>query len=283
MGIYLFQAINLKEENESLKQKNKDLGQEIDQLQADRCTDAEELVYLRWVNACLRHELRFNNSQVGKNVATDLSKSLSPKSAEKAKKLILKYANREGSDYDLDSDISSLASCPTESGNGEDSLSADNSLKNTVNTTTEPKFLRKLKKFLNIKQESRRARAKSEDIVTSIIGDNIHSDPSESESSNCSSSISTVADGNNRFSTPPHSSWDMDDIKDIARLQRTSTDSSSYRFMKYSSARTSMSDQDQALTPSSDILKYAEALRDSRGGIPYVHKKSKSFSASFTQ
>lgn len=283
MGIYLFQAINLKEENESLKQKNKDLGQEIDQLQADRCTDAEELVYLRWVNACLRHELRFNNSQVGKNVATDLSKSLSPNSAEKAKKLILKYANREGSDYDLDSDISSLASCPTESGNGEDSLSADNSLKNTVNTTTEPKFLRKLKKFLNIKQESRRARAKSEDIVTSIIGDNIHSDPSESESSNCSSSISTVADGNNRFSTPPHSSWDMDDIKDIARLQRTSTDSSSYRFMKYSSARTSMSDQDQALTPSSDILKYAEALRDSRGGIPYVHKKSKSFSASFTQ
>ncbi|KAL9679648.1 hypothetical protein QQ045_017514 [Rhodiola kirilowii] len=169
------EAVNLKEENERLKRKNKDLGQEIEQLQADRCADAEELVYLRWVNACLRYELRFNNPHAGKSVAMDLSKSLSPKSAEKAKKLILKYAATKGGgdrEFDLDSNISSLTSCPTESGTVEDSLAGDNS-SNPINVTSEPKFLRKLRKFLNTKHETRKARENSEEVVTSI-GDNMH-------------------------------------------------------------------------------------------------------------
>ncbi|CAM8954281.1 unnamed protein product [Rhodiola kirilowii] len=277
------EAVNLKEENERLKRKNEDLDQEIEQLQADRCADAEELVYLRWVNACLRYELGFNKPQAGKSVAMDLSKSLSPKSAEKAKKLILKYAATEGGgdrEFDLDSNISSLTSCPTESGTVEDSLAGDNS-SNPINVTSEPKYLRKLRKFLNIKHETRKAWEKYEEVVTSI-GDNMHAYASESESSHCSSSISTAADVNAFYT--PQSSCDLDDVKDLAMLQRTSTESSSYRFTRYSLDRTSMNDrldQDQDLTPSSDLLKYAEALRGSRGPTPYVHKKSKSFSAIF--
>ncbi|KAI3670508.1 hypothetical protein L1987_87844 [Smallanthus sonchifolius] len=48
----------LKKESEHLKKQNKELTKEIEQLQADRCSDVEELVYMRWVNACLRYELR---------------------------------------------------------------------------------------------------------------------------------------------------------------------------------------------------------------------------------
>ncbi|KAJ4833289.1 hypothetical protein Tsubulata_013222 [Turnera subulata] len=79
-----------------LRHENESLSKEVEQLQADRCTDVEELVYLRWVNACLRYELRNFQHPHGKTVARDLSKSLSPKSEEKAKKLILEYASTEG-------------------------------------------------------------------------------------------------------------------------------------------------------------------------------------------
>ncbi|XWS20207.1 hypothetical protein CRYUN_Cryun31cG0080100 [Craigia yunnanensis] len=72
-----------------LRQENEDLTKQIEQLQADRCADVEELVYLRWINACLQYELRNYQPSSGKTFARDLSKSLSPKSKEKAKKLIL--------------------------------------------------------------------------------------------------------------------------------------------------------------------------------------------------
>ncbi|KAJ6389602.1 hypothetical protein OIU77_027845 [Salix suchowensis] len=61
-----------------LRQENEDLVKEVERLQADRCTDVEELVYLRWINACLRYELRNLQPPHGKTVARDLSKSLSP-------------------------------------------------------------------------------------------------------------------------------------------------------------------------------------------------------------
>ncbi|KAL0341952.1 UNVERIFIED_CONTAM: protein CHUP1, chloroplastic [Sesamum calycinum] len=48
----------LKEESHLLRQQNEELRKEIEQIQADRCTDIEELVYLRWINACLRYEMR---------------------------------------------------------------------------------------------------------------------------------------------------------------------------------------------------------------------------------
>ncbi|CAL9152138.1 unnamed protein product [Musa hybrid cultivar] len=46
------------EEVHQLGEANDNLEKEIEQLQADRCADVEELVYLRWLNACLSYELR---------------------------------------------------------------------------------------------------------------------------------------------------------------------------------------------------------------------------------
>ncbi|KAF2301099.1 hypothetical protein GH714_020064 [Hevea brasiliensis] len=48
----------LRELSNRLRQENADLAKEVERLQAGRCTDLEELVYLRWINACLRYELR---------------------------------------------------------------------------------------------------------------------------------------------------------------------------------------------------------------------------------
>ncbi|KAK9725355.1 hypothetical protein RND81_05G138200 [Saponaria officinalis] len=53
------EMLNLREENESL-------SKDVERLRADRCTDAEELVYLRWINACLRFELRNYQPSPGK-------------------------------------------------------------------------------------------------------------------------------------------------------------------------------------------------------------------------
>ncbi|KAG6501264.1 protein CHUP1, chloroplastic-like [Zingiber officinale] len=76
-----------------LRKINEILKEEIEQLQMDRCADVEELVYLKWINACLRYELRNYQPPAGKTVARDLSKSLSLKSEQMAKQLILEYAN----------------------------------------------------------------------------------------------------------------------------------------------------------------------------------------------
>ncbi|OAY68022.1 Protein CHUP1, chloroplastic [Ananas comosus] len=46
------------EELDQLRQANEKLTKDIEQLRLDRCADVEELVYLKWVNACLRYELR---------------------------------------------------------------------------------------------------------------------------------------------------------------------------------------------------------------------------------
>ncbi|KAI5021653.1 hypothetical protein ZWY2020_058383 [Hordeum vulgare] len=52
---------------------------EVEQLRTDRFADVEELVYLKWINACLRHELK-NKGTSGAQTTT-------------AKQLIMEYAN----------------------------------------------------------------------------------------------------------------------------------------------------------------------------------------------
>ncbi|KAI3521463.1 hypothetical protein L1887_10931 [Cichorium endivia] len=86
----------LKEESENLKKQNEDLSQQLERIQADKCADVEEIVYLKWINACLRHELRNYKPGSDETSARDLSKSLSPRSEEKAKQMILEYAGKEG-------------------------------------------------------------------------------------------------------------------------------------------------------------------------------------------
>lgn len=113
--------------------QNEDLSKEIERIQADRCADVEEVVYLRWINACLRYELRNYQPGPGKTTARDLSKTLSPKSEQKAKQMILEYANKEGGGekvinlHEIDSDqwSNSQASIITDSGEFEESFIDD--------------------------------------------------------------------------------------------------------------------------------------------------------------
>ncbi|WOK96893.1 hypothetical protein Cni_G05601 [Canna indica] len=152
------EADALKEIN-SLRESNEKLTKDIDQLQTDRYADVEELVYLRWVNACLRYELRNYQPLPGKTIARDLSKKLSPRSEEKAKQLILEYANCGGdqekslssADFDYDYCLSSQAS----TGEAEDSsvVGISSSSKQSANTKKK-KFLSKLKKLVLGKDSS---------------------------------------------------------------------------------------------------------------------------------
>ncbi|KAJ6394607.1 hypothetical protein OIU77_023755 [Salix suchowensis] len=122
----------LRKQGDRFRQENSDLAKQVEELQADRCSDVEELVYLRWVNACLRYELRNFQPPDGKTVARDLSKSLSFGSEMKAKQLILEYANSEGMaekginimEFEPDHWSSSQASCTTDAGELDDSLSS---------------------------------------------------------------------------------------------------------------------------------------------------------------
>lgn len=145
------------QERDRLRQENERLVREIEQLQCDRCSDLEELVYLRWVNACLRYELRNYQPQPGKTVAKDLSKSLSPtseKKAKAAKQLILEYANNTDGqggivDFDLDQWSSSQASFLTDSEEISDEFSsADNSSAVKASPTSQIKIFSKLRRLL---------------------------------------------------------------------------------------------------------------------------------------
>ncbi|XP_010545660.1 PREDICTED: protein CHUP1, chloroplastic [Tarenaya hassleriana] len=152
----------LREESIRLRNENEELKRGIEQIQSDRCTDLEELVYLRWINACLRYELRNYQPPTGKTVARDLSTTLSPKSEEKAKRLILEYAaETEGLDentihtvdLDLDDDqwSSSLESLITDSEFLDDS-SVDTLLARKASKPGKKNLLRKLRRLLHGKE-----------------------------------------------------------------------------------------------------------------------------------
>ncbi|KAG9455739.1 hypothetical protein H6P81_000247 [Aristolochia fimbriata] len=148
----------MEEEVKRLQEANGELEKEIERLQTDRCSDVEELVYLRWVNACLRYELRNYQPPPGKTAAKDLSKDMSPKSEQKAKQLILEYAHsgvRDNNSYrlmDFDSDCgsSSHASTLTEAGEFDDFI-CDNpsSTPNRSTTSGKSKLFNKLKKLVS--------------------------------------------------------------------------------------------------------------------------------------
>lgn len=78
---YLYQSdviAKIKAEASLLRHTNEDLSKQVEGLQMSRLNEVEELAYLRWVNSCLRNELRNSCSD---NMNCD--KSLSPSSTEK--------------------------------------------------------------------------------------------------------------------------------------------------------------------------------------------------------
>ncbi|XP_043718662.1 protein CHUP1, chloroplastic-like [Telopea speciosissima] len=155
----------LREANSSLRQEKEEITKELERVRADRCSDVEELVYLRWVNACLRYELRNYQPPPGKTVARDLSKNLSPKSEEKAKQLILDYANSEGFghnkcysivDFDIDYWSSSQGSYHTDSGDYDDTSAADIPSATRTHHSSKTKFFKKLKNLVIGKDSNHR-------------------------------------------------------------------------------------------------------------------------------
>ncbi|XP_020241524.1 protein CHUP1, chloroplastic-like isoform X2 [Asparagus officinalis] len=132
------------EEAGHLREENEELKKELEQLQIDRCADVEELVYLRWVNACLRYELRNYQPPQGKTVARDLSKCLSPESEKKAKQLILEYGSSEKNISLFDFDTESCSSSQTSS-----EECSDASIASTKNSRSgKSKLVSKLKKLV---------------------------------------------------------------------------------------------------------------------------------------
>ncbi|KAK8592572.1 hypothetical protein V6N13_063145 [Hibiscus sabdariffa] len=140
----------------NLRQENQELTKQIEKLKAEKFTDVEELVYMRWINACLRHELKQYQPRAGKT-ARDLSESLSPRSEERAKKLILEYAKAEGCigdkgminnpDFDYDQ---WLHSSP------QNSIATDySSGENSSKPANKTKFFKKLRRLLRGKDMSK--------------------------------------------------------------------------------------------------------------------------------
>ncbi|XP_031489168.1 protein CHUP1, chloroplastic-like isoform X1 [Nymphaea colorata] len=139
------------EDVDTLKESNENLMEELERLKTNRYADVEELVYLRWINACLRYELRNFQTSPGKTVARDLSRSLSPKSEEKAKKLILEYAGSGGvpncpPDFDLEFCSSSQASTLTDTDEFDASSLEVQSA--TYSSSSKRKLFNKLKRLV---------------------------------------------------------------------------------------------------------------------------------------
>ncbi|XP_057738365.1 protein CHUP1, chloroplastic-like isoform X2 [Arachis stenosperma] len=230
-----------KEDIERLRQENERLMKEMEQLQADRCSDVEELVYLRWINACLRYELRNYQPQPGKTVAKDLSRSLSPTSEKKAKKLILEYANTNGEgnivDFDLDQWFSSQGSSLTDSGEYDDSSSMDNSSTARTNTTGKTKIFSKLRRILHGKDSQ----------VSSQANSGAQSRRSE-------------------FTTPTVTSRASFDLSVLSRMKQSDRRNSDSFVLGGSSK---ISPRGEA----SDLEKYAKALEDSSASARHQRRR----------
>ncbi|WVZ10001.1 hypothetical protein V8G54_014531 [Vigna mungo] len=142
-----------KEEVSNLRHANEDLLKQVEGLQMNRFSEVEELVYLRWVNACLRYELRNYQTPQGKVSARDLSKSLSPKSQEKAKQLMLEYAGSERGQGDTD--LESNFSHPSSPGSEDfDNASIDSSTSKYSTLSKKTSLMHKFKKWGKSKDDS---------------------------------------------------------------------------------------------------------------------------------
>lgn len=140
------------EEINKLRQTNEDLTKQVEGLQMNRFSEVEELVYLRWVNACLRFELRNYQTPSGKVSARDLNRTLSPKSQEMAKHLMLEYA---GSERGQDTDLESASSIPSSPGSEDfDNISIDSSSSRYSFLGKKTNLMQKLKKWGRSKDDS---------------------------------------------------------------------------------------------------------------------------------
>ncbi|KAK7268362.1 hypothetical protein RIF29_21060 [Crotalaria pallida] len=149
----LSNVAEVKEEVSNLRHVNQDLLKQVEGLQMNRFSEVEELVYLRWVNACLRYELRNYQAPPGKLSARDLNECLSPKSQEKAKQLMLEYAGSEHGPGDTNPD-SNFSHPSSPSSEDFDNTSRESSTSKYGNQSKKTSLIQKLKKWGKNKDDS---------------------------------------------------------------------------------------------------------------------------------
>lgn len=259
--------------NATLRQENETLSKELEQLKADRCTDVEEVVYLKWINACLRYELRNFQAPAGKTVARDLSKTLSPKSEEKAKQLILDYANTDGigNVVDMDSEWSSsqASSYITDSEHVDDT-----SLDSVHGKKTKVRFFSKLRNLIRGKDSSHHDNNSHQNQPLSTDKSGYYEDVSPQFSSSMSLGNNVANSVASRRSSSLESADRVSlDIprprKGGVRPSRRSYSDFGSSFEKLNLSRESLSE----MTPGNqseheherDLVKFAEALKDTPG------------------
>ncbi|KAK7279576.1 hypothetical protein RJT34_24629 [Clitoria ternatea] len=148
------EMVSKAKEISSLRHVNDDLLKQVEGLQMNRFSEVEELVYLRWVNACLRYELRNYQIPPGKLSACDLNTSLSPKSQEKAKQLMLEYAGSERGQGDTDLDSSNLSHPSSPSSEDFENASTDSSTSKHSSLSKKTSLIQKLKRWGKSKDDS---------------------------------------------------------------------------------------------------------------------------------
>jgi hypothetical protein len=274
------QADALREESDRLRQANEDLTKEIEQLKADKCTDIEELVYQRWLNACLRHELRNYQPAPGKTVARDLSKNLSPTSEKKAKQLILEYANAEGrtsiSDFDSDQWSSSRASSyVTDPGDSDEYSPLENSSDVRVNNAAnKSKVFGKLMKLIRGKDSRNHLGGRVTSVEKSRSREDSINDGLKSEYETLTDMTQNSIDLNNTLCLKEESrrNSDVGSLKSFSRRKSVAGD---LKFITHSFSDSYASDK-------SNLIKYAEALKDSTSSEtpkPRLNRRSSSYSS----
>ncbi|KAG7649333.1 putative protein CHUP1 [Arabidopsis thaliana] len=248
----------LREDCNRLRSENEELKKDVEQLQGDRCTDLEQLVYLRWINACLRYELRTYQPPAGKTVARDLSTTLSPTSEEKAKQLILEYAHSEdNTDYDRWSSSQEESSMITDSMFLDDS-SVDTLFATKTKKTGKKKLMHKLMKILHGKDtKDSKKRAGSSEPSSSNTG--VHSTPRQLRSTH-SMDFQMLMRGKD----------EEEDFKNhIVMLRRKSEAAGSSTYGEEHCLETDQNGK-------KELIKFADALTKSRS-TKKLHKKSVSF------
>ncbi|KAH7681931.1 Mitotic arrest deficient-like 1 Mad1 domain-containing protein [Dioscorea alata] len=299
---------DLMEDVNQLREVNEKLMNNIDQLKTDRCADVEQLVYLRWVNACLRYELRNYQPLPGKAAARDLSKNLSPKSETKAKQLILEYAKSNGDEknialVDFDSEYS-YPSSQVSTADSEDN-SFDISSTTTTTTTTnsqgtkKSKFLVKLKKLMlgkNIHTTPPISHSNSERrmSVSSSTDDMIGRDSYDSFSScmteehgTATELILTRSDEQGQSKGTSRTSMDMQEfgkqrleVKELKGEQCRSHESGEVeQERRISFCRNSLLETEEKSFPEkAELKRFADVLRGSHKMSKIIRKRSGSFS-----
>lgn len=125
----------IEEEVRILRHNNEDLSEEIEKLQRNKFNMVEELVYQKWLNACLRFETQ-QHQTASRRASCDLNTYATHKAEKEAKQLVL----------DLSFDMSSS---PTSSSNESNEIDSSTSTKSPSSSNSQRSINNKKSGFVN--------------------------------------------------------------------------------------------------------------------------------------